>query len=133
MEFTLFFAKIVGPVLLVRAVSILFDRDHFVAMIDGMEREISTVSFSFFPVALFMVCTAILAVHTDTSSLAAILIYVTAWGGLVKATALMLFPRLLVKKGQLLAKTVLLNVVLVMCFLVGGYFTWFGYFAGDRG
>lgn len=133
MELTLFFAKIVGPVLLVRAVSILLDRNHFVEMIDGLEREISTVSFSFFPIALFMTCTAIAVTHSDTSSLAALLIYVVAWGGIAKATALMLFPRLLVKKGQVLAKTVILNFVLLMCFLVGGYFTWFGYFATQHG
>ncbi|MEM7353604.1 MAG: hypothetical protein AAF657_22595 [Acidobacteriota bacterium] len=133
MEFTVLFAKIVGPVLLVRALSIVLDRKHFLEMIDGVEREISTVSFSFFPIALFMTCTAIAVTHSDTSSLAAILIHLIAWGGLAKATALILFPHILVAKGKLFAKAVFLNVVLVACFAVGGYFTWFGYFAPGNG
>lgn len=133
MEFTLLFSKIVGPVLLIRALSILLDREHFLEMIDGLEREISTVSFSFFPIALFMTCTAIAVTHSDTSTLAAILIHIIAWGGIAKATALILFPRLLVSKGRLLVKPAFLNVVLMTCFLVGGYLTWFGFLAPGHG
>jgi hypothetical protein len=48
---------------------------------------------------------------------------------MVKATALMLFPRVVAAKARLLAKAGFLNVVLAVCFAVGGYFTWFGYFA----
>ena len=75
MEFTLLFSKIVGPVLLVRALSIVLDRKHFVETLDGREREVTTVSFSLFPIALFMTCMAIVVTHSDTSSLAAIFIY----------------------------------------------------------
>jgi len=35
-------AKVVGPVLLVRALSILIDPDHFSAMIAGLDREFHT-------------------------------------------------------------------------------------------
>ncbi len=133
MEFTLLFSKIVGPVLLIRALSILLDRKHFLEMVDGLEREITTVSFSFFPIALFMTCVAIVVTYSDTSSFAAILIHIIAWGGIVKATALILFPRLLVAKGRFVVEAGFLNVVLLVCSVVGGYFTWFGYFAPSHG
>ncbi len=127
MEFTILFSKIVGPVLLVRALSILIDRKHFVEMLDGLDREVTSVSFSFFPIALLMSCVAIVVTLSDTSSLAAILIHIIAWGGIAKATMLMLFPRLIAAKAQLLGKMGFLTIVLIVCFIVGGYFTWFGY------
>ncbi len=129
MAFTVLFSQIVGPVLIIRALSILIDRKHFFDMVDGLEEEITTVSFSFFPVALFMTAVAILVTHSDTSSLAGILIYIIAWGALAKSTVLMLFPRVAVDKAKLLVKAGFLNVVLLVCFAAGGIFTYFGYFA----
>ena len=129
MEFTILFSKIVGPILIVRALSIVIDRKHFFDMVDGLEKEITTVSFSFFPVALFMAAVAILVTHSDTSSLAAIFIWIIAWGALAKSTVLMLFPRVAVDKAKLLVKAGFLNVVLVVCFVAGGIFTYYGFFA----
>ena len=71
MELTAILTKVVGPVLVLRAVSILLDRRHFRAMLDGLEREVTTISFSLFLVALLMTCLTLLAVHSDTSSSAA--------------------------------------------------------------
>jgi hypothetical protein len=129
MDLTPLFAKVVGPVLLLRALSILLDRPHFAAMVRGLERETTTVSFSLFPIALLMACLALAAVHSDTSSVAAVLIHVMVWGGILKASALILFPGAMVTKARALERAGFLNVVLAVCLLVGGYFTWFGYFA----
>ncbi len=76
-----------------------------------------------------MTAVAILVTHSDTSSLAGILIYIIAWGALAKSTVLMLFPRVAVDKAKLLVKAGFLNVVLLVCFAAGGIFTYFGYFA----
>jgi hypothetical protein len=128
MELTELVSKVIGPVLLLRAVSILFDRRHFLEMLRGLEREITTVSFSLFPIALLMTCIALAVCHSDTSSLAAILIHVIAWGGILKSSALILFPRVVVAKARALERAGFLHVVLVVCSLVGGYFTWYGFF-----
>lgn len=128
MELTALIAKVIGPVLLLRALSIAIDRKHFVAMLAGLEREVATVSFSLFPIALLMGCVTLAVTHSDTSSLAAVLIHAIAWGGIVKASALILCPRLVAAKAQVLERHGILAVVLVVCFVVGGYFTWFGYF-----
>lgn len=129
MELTSLIAKVVGPVLLLRAMSILLDRKHFAGMVRGLDREVTTVSFSLFPIALLMTCITLAVVHSDTSSVAAILVHVMAWGGILKASALILFPGVVVAKARALERAGFLNVVLVVCFLVGGYFAWFGYFA----
>ena len=129
MELTSLIAKVVGPVLLLRALSILLDRKHFVEMVRGLEREVTTVSFSVFPIALLMTCVTLVVFHSDTSSVAAILVHVIAWGGILKASALILFPGVVVAKARTLERAGFLNVVLLVCFVVGGYFTWFGYFA----
>ncbi len=129
MELTSFITKVVGPVLLLRALSILIDRKHFVEMVRGLEREVTTVSFSLFPIALLMTCITLAVFHSDTSSVAAILVHVIAWGGILKASALILFPGVVLAKARTLERAGFLNVVLLVCFLVGGYFTWFGYFA----
>jgi hypothetical protein len=132
MELTALIAKIIGPVLLLRSLSILIDRQHFVEMIAGLPREAATISFSMFPIALFVAFLTLAIVHTDWSSIAAILIRLMAWGGMAKTAALILFPALVVPKVQLLEQAGILNVVLVVCFVVGAYFTWFGYFAEKR-
>ncbi len=129
MELTSLLSKIIGPVLLLRALSILLDREHFLEMIAGLEREVTTVSFSLFPIALLMSCIALASVHSDLSSPAGLLLLAIAWGGMVKASALILFPRAVLEKARLLGRAGFLNVVLVVCFVVGGYFTWFGYFS----
>lgn len=128
MELTSLVAKVVGPVLLLRTVSILLDRKHFLEMLRGLDREVTTVAFSLFPIALLMTCITLALVHSDTSSVAAILVHVIAWGGIVKASALILFPAVVVAKARALERAGFLNVVVVVCFVVGGYFTWFGYF-----
>jgi hypothetical protein len=129
MEETIIISKIIGPVLFIRGISILLYRKHFMEMLDGLEREITTVAFSLFPIALLMACIALAILHRDSSSLAAILIKVIAWGGMLKATALILFPRSVVAKAQLLGRAGFIHVVWFICLLVGGYFAWFGYFA----
>lgn len=130
METTQILTKVIGPVLLIRGISIVFDREHFTAMLDGLTEEVKTISFSLVPIAIFMSCIAIANVHTDTSSLAAIFIHIIAWGGMIKATALIMAPNLTVAKAQMLGKAGFLNVVIVVCLAVGIYFTWFGYFGG---
>jgi hypothetical protein len=129
MELTSLIAKIVGPVLLLRAASVLVHRGHFVEMVRGLDREVTTVAFSLFPVALLMACLTLVAVHRDTSSLAAVLVQAMAWGGILKASALILFPGAVAAKARMLERAGFLNVVLLVCFLVGGYLTWFGYLA----
>jgi hypothetical protein len=124
---TVFLTKIIGPVLLLRALSIVIDREHFHAMIEGFDREITTVSFSLFPIAMLMGFIALAISHLDWSSPAAVLLHVIAWGGMAKTSALILFPKVMVAKARVVTRAGFLNVVLGACFLVGGYFTWFGY------
>jgi hypothetical protein len=121
--------RIIGPVLLVRAVSIVLDRRHFDAMVAGLEHEVTTVAFSIVPIALLMACLGLAATYTDTSSPAALLIHVIIWAGMLKTSALILFPRVLAAKARLLLRAGFLNVVLAVCCGVGGYFTWFGWLA----
>ena len=125
--FTILIAKILGPVLLLRGASILLDREHFERMIDGLDEESSTVSFSMFPVALLMVCLWLAAVHRDTSSVAAWLIHVIIWGGMLKASALILVPKLVVAKAKLLGRSGFLTLVTLVTAALGMYFSVFGY------
>lgn len=129
METTILIAKIIGPVLLIRGISILLDRKHFTTMMEGLEREINTVAFSLFPIALLMACIALAILHTNTSTLAAIFIHIIAWGGMVKSSALIMFPRAVVAKVRILGRAGFIHVVWIVCLTVGGYFVWFGYFA----
>ncbi len=128
METTLFLTQIIGPVLVLRGISILIDWPHFEAMVDGLDKEVTTVAFSLFPIALMMAAIAILRLHNDTSTLAGVLLLVIGWGGVVKASMLILFPKMIVAKAHLVRQTGFLNVVLAVCLTVGAYFTWFGYF-----
>lgn len=128
MDLTSFIAKVVGPVLLLRAVSILIDRRHFVDMVRGLDRELTSVSFSAFPVALLMTSIGVAVVHSDLSTPAGVLIRIMVWGGILKGSALILFPRVMAAKARMLERAGFLTVVVVVCLVVGAYFTWFGYF-----
>ncbi len=132
MELTLFMSKVVGPVLLLRAVSILIDRKHFVALLDNFEQESKTISFSMVPIAMLMTAISVVLVHNDTSSLAAILFHLVAWGMIVKTSLLILVPSALAKKSKWIGQSGFIYVVLFMCFVVGLYLTWFGYFGTSR-
>src|SRR5262245_57858574 len=99
MERTRLIAKVIGPVLLLRAFSIVIDRQHLLDMLNGLVREVTTISFSLCPIAFLMACIAIAVVHTDSSSLAAILVRIIAWGGMLKASALILVPHTVAAKA----------------------------------
>jgi hypothetical protein len=129
MDWTKTISKILGPVLLLRAVSILIDRQHFLELLRGLDQEVATVSFSMFPIALFTAFLSLALVPLDSRSLAAILLRIIAWGGMLKTSALILFPHVVVAKAHALEQAGILNVVLSACLAVGAYFTWFGYFA----
>jgi hypothetical protein len=125
-------ARLLGPALLLRAVSIVVDRRHFTETLGRVDEEARTLTFSFFPVALLIAFIALAQIPAEKPSLALVLLRIIAWGGIVKASALMLFPRAVLAKARLLEQAGFLNVVLLTCSLVGGYFTWFGYFARHR-
>jgi hypothetical protein len=91
MDLTSLIAKVLGPVLLLRALSMLFDRKHFVEMVRGLGHEVTTVSFSGFAIALLMICITLVVLHSDTSGVAAILIHIIAWGAILEASGLILF------------------------------------------
>ena len=95
--------------LLLRAASIVIDRNHSIEMLNGLDREVGTISFSLFPIAMLMGFIALAVLQ-----------------------ALILFPHAIVAKAQVLAQAGILNVVLAACLVVGAYFTWFGYLAADR-
>ena len=133
METTLFLSKIVGPVLLLRAISIVINRKHFIDMLAELENEAKTVSFSLFPIAMLMTGIAVALVHRDTASLAAIIFHIIAWGMILKTSLLILFPGLMAKKARMIGEGGFLQFVCAMCFAVGAYLTWFGYFASIGG
>lgn len=86
MDLTRLLARVIGPVLVLRAVSIAIDRPHFVGMLDGLGREASTISFSMFPVAMLMGFIALANARVDTSTIAGVL-FRLAWGGIQRRTA----------------------------------------------
>lgn len=127
---TVLISRILGPVLLLRGISILLDRKHFEKMLDGLDRESATVSFSMFPIALLMICLWLAAMHRDTSSVAAWLIHIIIWGGILKASALILVPKLIVAKAKLFGRSGFLTVVTLTTTVLGLYFSIFGYLMG---
>ena len=127
MESTMFLSRMLGPLLIIRGMSIIMDREHFRHIVNNLEKEMRTISFAMVPVAIMMGALAILQLHEDTSSIAAILFHLAAWGALAKTTAIMLFPKLVAAKAKILVKAGFLEVTWLMTFTVGSYLTWFGY------
>ena len=79
-----------------------------------------------FPVTMLLVGIAVAIVHRATSSPAAILFHMIAWGMIVETSLLILFPGSMAQKAQMISRVGFMHVV---CLTVGGYLTWFSYFA----
>lgn len=127
METTLLLSKILGPVLLLRGVSILVNRQQVVAMLEGLEKETTTVAFSVFPTVLLMASIALAVTHSDTSSPAAIILHLIAWGGILKGTVFIFWPKAVLAAAHHAGRAGFLQVVWLACTVLGAYFTWFGY------
>ena len=127
MDTTLFLSRVIGPLLIVRGVTIILYREHFRQIMNNLEQEMRTISFAMVPVGIMMGALAILQVHDDTSSIAAILFHIIAWGAVIKTTVIMLVPRLVAAKVKILAELGFLTVAMVATSAVGVYLTWFGY------
>ena len=96
-------------------------------MLERLEDEAATVSFSMFPVALLMAGIAVVLIHRDVSSLAAILFHIMAWGMIIKTSLLILVPSLVARKARMIGQAGFLHVVCYACLIVGAYLAWFGY------
>lgn len=124
---TLVLARVLGPLLILRGLSILIDRRHFESLLEGLEREVETISFSMVPVFLFIGFGTLLVLHWDFSSPAATLITLMAIGGTLKTSVLILFPGLMVTKARALGRLGFLRVVWVASLTVGAVLTWAGW------
>ena len=127
MDTTLFLSKIIGPVLLLSGMSILFDRQQVVTMLERLEKESTSAAFSALPVILLMASLALAVTHEDTSSPAAVILHVIAWVGILKGAALMLRPKAVLALGSRAGKKTVLHGVWVVSVGLGAYLTWFGY------
>ena len=74
-----------------------------------------------------MASIALAATHSDTSSIAALLLHVIAWLGIVKGTLLILWPKVVLAQARHFGKAGFLHGAWVACAGIGIYFTWFGY------
>ncbi len=127
MDTTILLARVVCPVLLLRGISLMIGRQHFLTMLDRLPEESKTVSFSLFPIAMLMTALAIVNTYEDTSSLAAILFHLIAWGMILKTSLLILFPSLVAQKAQMIGQAGFLWIVLLTTLIIGIYLIWFGY------
>ena len=129
MGLTIIMSKVVGPVLLLRAASILIDRQQFTEMLKNLEQESRTISFSMFPIAVLMTAIAIATIHTDTSSLAAIIFHLIAWMMIAQTSLLIVVPSLVAQNVRFLGRIGFVNFVCALCSVIGAYLTWFGFFS----
>ena len=127
MDTTVLLSKILGPVLLLRGISIFFDRQQVVTMLERLEEESTSAAFSALPVILFMASLALAVTHKDTSNPAAVILHIIAWFGILKGAALILRPKAVLAFGRHAGQTTVLHCVWVVSVGLGAYLTWFGY------
>ena len=127
METTVLLSKILGPVLLLRGISIFFDRQQVVTMLERLEEESTSAAFSALPVILFMASLAMAVTHKDTSNPAAVILHIIAWVGILKGAALILRPKAVLAFGRHAERTTVLHGICVASVGLGVYLTWFGY------
>lgn len=124
---TLFIAQIWGPVIFAVALGIFMSRSYYVKIYRDLERDALAV-FMFGMVAMTAGITQILF-HNSWGTLPEIVVSVIGWGLLVKGSAFIIAPKIVDRAGDWWANMKLIPLAGVVCLLIGGYLSWFGYFA----
>lgn len=127
MDVTTFLASLWGPTLLAVAFGVLTNRSYYVRIYRDLEKNALTV--------LVLGMTAMGAglahvqLHTVWSTTPAVIVSLLGWGLLLKGALFAIAPTFVDKAGNAWAKRKLIPTSGALMLVVGGYLTWFAYFA----
>ncbi len=121
---TLFLSQLIGPIGVITALMILFNKKGLADMIKGLEKE---------PLALYMAAIttlvaslALVLSHNVWNNAAETIISLIGWLGLIKGILLMIAPDHLISFSKSMMEKIMLGGIFWL--VLGGYLTYVGYF-----
>lgn len=116
-----------GPVVLAIALGMFISPSFYKKIYRDLEKDALAVLL--FGMAAMTLGIAQTGVHNVWETVPEILVSILGWGALVKGAVFVIAPRLADQAGDNWLKLKLMPVSGIVMFLIGGYLTWFAYFA----
>lgn len=127
MDITVFLASLWGPVLLAVAVGVMLNRSYYAKIYRDLDKDVLAVLV--FGMVGMIAGIAHVQFHNSWETLQQIVVSVLGWGLVIKSALFLAAPSFVDKTGDMWAKYKLIPVAGILTLIVGGYLTWFAYFA----
>lgn len=127
MEITTFLASLWGPALLVLGVGFFMSPGFYTQIYRDVEK--ASLSMLLFGVGGMMAAIAQISVHNVWNTWPEMIVSALGWGTLLKAAVYTVKPDIADKAGNFVAASKLVPTAGILLLVIGGYLTWFAYFA----
>lgn len=127
MDLTLFLAAIWGPVMGALGVGMFVSRSYYIKIYRDIERDALAVLVC--GIALMGVGIIQVMFHNVWGNALESIVSLLGWGALVKGTVLLVLPKVADRMGDQWVKMKMLPLAGAVMLAIGGYLTWFAYFA----
>lgn len=127
MDITVFLASLWGPVLLAVAVGVMLNRAYYVKIYRDLDKDVLAVLV--FGMVGMTAGIAHIQFHNAWETLPQVVVSFLGWGLVAKSVLFLAAPSFVDKTGDVWAKYKLIPVAGILTLIVGGYLTWFAYFA----
>lgn len=127
MDVTLFLAQIWGPVLLAVAIGIFGSRSYYLKIYRELEKDaLAVLTFGMIGMSAGI---AQVSFHNVWETFPQVVVSFLGWGTLIKGALFVIAPSFMDRAGDGWANLKMIPVAGMLALLVGGYLSWFAYFA----
>lgn len=127
MDLTLFLAQLWGPLIFAVALGIFVSRSYYTKIYQDLEKDALAVLLF----GMVAMTSGIIHVsfHNVWGTFPQIMVSLLGWGLLLKGVLFIVVPKLIDQAGDGWVNLKLIPYAGIAMFLLGGYLTWFAYFA----
>lgn len=126
-ETTLLVAQLAGPAFVAVGLGVLVNRAAYQKVYAAMETEM--MAMYFIAIALIVLGTLIVLKHNLWNTPAEIIVSLLGWATLVKGLVLTILPNATIDFAKSMKLDKMLPVAGIGALILGGYLSWFGFFA----
>ena len=127
MDITMFLAQLWGPVILAVAIGVFVSKAHYIRVYRDLDKN--SLAVLVFGMVAMTAGIAHVLYHNVWDTLPQIVVSIVGWGLLIKGAAFIVAPQQVDKAGNAWAKLKLIPYAGTAMLVIGGYLTWFAYFA----
>ncbi|MFN3188409.1 MAG: hypothetical protein ACK42D_02605 [Candidatus Paceibacteria bacterium] len=127
MDITIFLAQLWGPMILAVGVGVFVSRTYYIRIYRDLEKE--SLSMLIFGMIAMTAGIAHILYHNVWEAFPQVVVSILGWVTMIKGALFIISPKWIDKVGDGWVKMKLVPYAGALMLLLGGYLTWFGYFA----